>query len=379
MKKITTFLLFAIVVGTVFQKMAYGQVTTFKEEAVTDVKIQGDKVYFYKQIISDKVLCADAGASCVIGRTTTLNAEIFQMNEIIYRYKNELSKRSLIELYNTGIVPTFRVVEDGRTHVKSTEKDYSSPFYFKEQFFVKLEKPVPQFGFMFSFENYYKLQPTINKTTNLIAAERVDDFVFYFNFIMLGFVFWFLALFFGLAGLRRYKSFDMYDQKDYYRETGSWKDESMTSFGWSDFFGLASAASFAIGLLVFNKNIGWGLITILPFTLSLISAILKVPRRRNIDIWSKEWIYNIENLILLCCLLIILVRSGDFAWGNAVCSTFICWSAVFISLMFLMSFRLYKKQHGVTLYEKYFKNIFSKEPASSNPVDATAGSEILDK
>lgn len=337
MKKITMLMLLATVVGTLSTKNVFGQTDgqiVSKEETLIDAKIKDRKIYFYKQIICDKLLCSDSSMGCVIGRTTIIKPEIFLMDSITYIYRNEFSEKKLMYLY-----------------------DSSKSFRFSESFFVKHEKPVPKYGFILSFKDYYRFKPVIDKSTKTIVAKKDYDYDVYVNFTMIGFLFWYMAVLLGLVAFRRYRTFDSKEKDLYCLREKQWNGDGFTGFIASNFFNFFACVAFVLGS-IYNENIGWGLVAVLPLLLvTIVIFVLRVKRVKRFRIWINERSYFIENLILIFCFLLALIYSGEFSWGNYAGFMFMCISGLFMLLMFIARFRFHKTIHKESLINTIIRNV----------------------
>src|SRR5574343_155612 len=173
-------LIIALLVTAIGIVAVFGQ-TSFKEESVTDVKVQGNKVYFYKETVADSVMCTNTGSKCVIGRTTTLNAEIFEMTPRIEKISKKISTQQWLVMYQTGFFPETSITRGYCT---------SNGPYATAEIRDSIEKPKSKNGLFLSFENFRYKEPFLNKKTSKITEiEERKDYLLFVNRTLLGIIF----------------------------------------------------------------------------------------------------------------------------------------------------------------------------------------------
>lgn len=278
MKKILlAILVTAIGIATVFSQ------TSFKDEAITDVKVKGNKVYFYKQIVADSVMCTDAGSKCVIGRTTTLNAEVFEMDQITTKASPGTTREEWVNFYNKGSMPiesNCGCSEDkkGLWHLNSIS--YIDSTYFNGSMLLRRSK-----------EHY--LTPILDKKTGKIYGKKMPDTGWYLNLALLGIILWAIAI--GLSNLefRCYKT----------------KDEDDYSF--SNFFFFLSAVFLVIASFYYD-SIGWDnlKISLAMFLVIIIYATRFVYKLKKI-VWLKSWYIYLFEFAVMITLFIWLSSKSD--------------------------------------------------------------------
>lgn len=267
-------LIIALLVTAIGIVAVFGQ-TSFKEESVTDVKVQGNKVYFYKETVADSVMCTNTGSKCVIGRTTTLNAEIFEMTPRIEKISKKISTQQWLVMYQTGFFPETSITRGYCT---------SNGPYATAEIRDSIEKPKSKNGLFLSFENFRYKEPFLNKKTSKITEiEERKDYLLFVNRTLLGIIFWVIGLFFFISA---------------YREDTE-NPRKPDNFGGGLFFQILAFAFIIWGLFKTKDHIFWdSKATTLLFITCGLSLFLKINKTTRF-LWLKWYSYLIEFLVLM--------------------------------------------------------------------------------
>lgn len=307
MKKLLTALLVtATGIATVF-----GQ-TSFKEESITDVKVQGNKVYFYKETITDSVVCTNTGSKCVIGRTTTLNAEVFQMDEMTQKASPSTNREDWVNFYNSGSMKkesSCGCSEDKKGLWSLNSISYTDSEYFNNSMLLRLSK-----------EHYFT--PVLDKKAGKIYGKKIPETGWYLNFALLGIILWAIAIFLGNYGFRVYK---LTDENDY----------SMSNSL------LFLSIIFLIISSFYYDSIGWSKLGIKVTMFSvMIVYITRLAQPLKEIFWLKTWYSYLAEFLLMITLFIWLSNGSDHKTAQGI------YISIFTAMFFAGSTSLWEKDHN---------------------------------
>ncbi len=256
---------------------SFGQ--KFSEEEITEIKIKGNKIFFFKQVIEDSMICIPkAGVKCIVGRQQSLNAEVFEIDTIVMDFAHKLTFKEWSELYYVGKI----VRPDKSSEYKifrNARLDSSSKFYWGNLLL-----------FGTSYNHYFI--PSIDKQNGLIYGKKILTTDTPLNIPMLGFLFWFLVIMYHLSHYRRilvYKS-KLTDSKN----LTIFQAETMKGYKTDD--------------LVASKCLGF-----LSFSTFLISALIVDEKTFR---WNEFGLWMITVFSLLLFLVRYFRKSRSYTWNN---------------------------------------------------------------